>query len=130
MPGIARMMDAARAGVTKENLGDVLRAFVADPKHITDELVDMRWAVARTQPKEVISTMKTPALGERLGELRQPILTFWGADDAFMPPTGKERCLRANENSRLVEVNACGHWVMIEHARMFNAAAIDFLQND
>ena len=129
MPGIAKMMDAAGAGIDEENLADVLRAFVYDPSHITDDLVAMRWAVARTQPKEVLSTMKTPALAPRLSELKCPLLTFWGADDAFMPPQGKEACLRANDRSRLVEVNACGHWVMIEHARMFNATAVDFLLN-
>ena len=93
-------------------------------------IVDMRWAVAQNQPKEVITTMKTPELGSRMTELTCPILTFWGANDEFMPPQGKEKCLKANETSRFIEVNACGHWVMIEHARMFNAVSIDFLANN
>lgn len=130
MPGIARMMQAAAGGVTEASLSEVLRSFVADPRHVTPELVAMRWAVAQNQPREVLTTMKTPALGPRLSELTCPVLTFWGADDAFMPPAGKALCLRANDRSRLIEVNACGHWVMIEHARMFNAAAIDFLRHD
>lgn len=130
MPGIAKMMAAAGAGITRDNLGEVLRNFVFDPKHVTEELLDMRWAVAETQPKEVLTTMKTPALGPRMQELQQPILTFWGADDAFMPPQGKQTCVRANAHSRLVEINACGHWVMIEHHRLFNAYAIDFLDHD
>ncbi|MEM9706808.1 MAG: alpha/beta hydrolase [Pseudomonadota bacterium] len=127
MPGIAKMMAAMGAGVTADNLKDVLLSFVFDPKHITDELVAMRWAIAESQPKEVLTTMKTPALGEQMSALTCPILTFWGADDAFMPPQGKETCIRANAHSRLVEINACGHWVMIEQARLFNALTIDFL---
>jgi len=130
MPGIAKMMAAAGEGINQDNLGDVLRSFVVDPAHVTEELVAMRWAVAEGQPKEVLTTMKTPNLGPRLQELKCPILTFWGADDAFMPPDGKQLCLKANETSRLIEINACGHWVMIEHARMFNAASVDFLHND
>ena len=130
MPGIAKMMAAAGDGITEDNLRDVLVNFVVDDALITDELLSMRWAVAKDQPKEVLTTMKTPALGPRMKELSQPLLTFWGADDAFMPPKGKETCLRANAASRLIEVNACGHWVMIEHARMFNAAAVDFLKHD
>ncbi len=130
MPGIARMMAAAAGGVTQDNLSDVLQSFVVDPAHITPQLVAMRWRVAKDQPREVLTTMKTPALGGRLQELACPVLTFWGADDVFMPPEGKQLCLRANDRSRLVEVNACGHWVMIEHARMFNATAIDFLRHD
>ena len=130
MPGIAKMMEANKAGMSKETQGDVMRLFTYDPKHITQELIDMRWAIARDQPKEVLTTMKTPELGSRMTELRCPILTFWGANDEFMPPQGKEKCLKANERSRFIEVNACGHWVMIEHARMFNATSIDFLRFD
>lgn len=130
MPGIAKMMAAAGAGINQDNLGEVLRSFVVDPAHITDDLVAMRWAIAEHQPKEVLTTMKTPNLGPRLGELTCPILTLWGADDAFMPPDGKQLCLRANSSSRLIEINACGHWVMIEHPRMFNAASVDFLRYD
>ncbi len=128
MPGIAQMMAAAGSGINQHNLTEVLRSFVVDPEYVTPELVDMRWAIAETQPKEVLTTMKTPTLGPRMKELTCPILTFWGADDTFMPPEGKEFCLRANPNSRLVEINNCGHWVMIEASRLFNALSVDFLR--
>lgn len=130
MPGISKMMAANQAGMSRATQAEVMRLFTYDPKHVTQALVDLRWIVAQTQPKEVLTTMKTPELGSRMSELTCPILTFWGADDEFMPPQGKEKCLKANALSRLIEVNACGHWVMIEHARMFNAASIDFLVND
>jgi 4,5:9,10-diseco-3-hydroxy-5,9,17-trioxoandrosta-1(10),2-diene-4-oate hydrolase len=129
MPGIAKMMEANKAGISKETQAEVMRLFTYDSKHITDELIDMRWAIAQDQPKEVLTTMKTPELGSRMKELTCPILTFWGANDEFMPPQGKKKCLEANETSRFIEVNACGHWVMIEHARMFNATSIDFLKH-
>ncbi len=129
MPGIKRMMEINSAGVSQTTQAEVLRLFTYDPKHVTDELIEMRWAVAQSQPKEVLTTMKTPELGSRMTDLTCPILTFWGANDDFMPPQGKEKCLKANALSRLVEVNACGHWVMIEHPRMFNAASIDFLRH-
>lgn len=129
MPGIAKMMDANKAGMSKDTQANVMRLFTYDDKHVTQELIDMRWAVAQDQPKEVLTTMKTPALGERMSELTCPVLTFWGRQDEFMPPQGKAKCIEANEHSRLIEVNACGHWVMIEHSRMFNAASIDFLAN-
>ena len=130
MPGIARMMAAAGTGINKDNLVEVLRSFVVNPNFITPELVSMRWAIAETQPKEVLTTMKTPTLGARMKELTCPIFTFWGADDAFMPPEGKEFCLRANPNSCLLEINACGHWVMIEESRLFNSLSVDFLNNE
>lgn len=129
MPGIKRMMEINAAGVSKDTQAEVMRLFTYDPKHITDELVNMRWAVAQTQPKEVLTTMKTPELGSRMKELTCPVLTFWGRQDDFMPPQGKATCIEANDTSRLIEVNACGHWVMIEHARIFNAASLDFLKH-
>jgi len=129
MPGIAKMMEANKAGMSKETQGTVMRLFTYDPKHVTQELIEMRWAVAQDQPKEVLTTMKTPELGSRMSELTCPILTFWGRQDEFMPPEGKAKCIEANKHSRLIEVNACGHWVMIEHARMFNATSLDFLKN-
>lgn len=129
MPGIAKMMEANKAGMSKETQATVMRLFTYDSRHITQELIDMRWAVAQDQPKEVLTTMKTPELGSRMSELTCPILTFWGRQDEFMPPQGKAKCIEANEHSRLIEVNACGHWVMIEHARMFNAACLDFLRH-
>ena len=130
MPGIAKMMATSQAGIDQDNLGDVLRHFVVNPSHVSRELIDMRWAVAKDQPREVLTTMKTPNLGPRLVELTCPILTLWGADDAFMPPAGKQLCLHANDKSRLLEINSCGHWVMIEYSRLFNVTAIDFILND
>ena len=128
MPGIKKMMEVNSAGVSKKTQGDIMRLFTYDSKHITPELIDMRWIIAKDQPKEVLSTMRTPELGSRMSELTCPILTFWGADDEFMPPQGKEKCLKSNLKSRFIEINACGHWVMIEHSRMFNSMSIDFLK--
>ncbi|MGB1880435.1 MAG: alpha/beta fold hydrolase, partial [Gammaproteobacteria bacterium] len=33
-------------------------------------------------------------------------------------------------NSRMVLINRCGHWAMIEHAAEFNRLVIDFVQNN
>ncbi len=128
MPGIAKMMQANAAGMSEASFRSVLELFVYDKQTVTDELVDMRWAIAQDQPKEVLTTMKTPTLKPLLNNLKCPILTFWGEQDEFMPEDGKQACVHANETSRLISVNACGHWVMIEHARMFNGASVDFLR--
>ncbi len=129
MPGIRRMMEINAAGVSKESQKEVLKLFTYDDAHASDELIEMRWAISQSQPKEVLTTMKTPELGSRMQELTCSILTFWGRQDDFMPPQGKAKCIEANETSRLIEVNACGHWVMIEHAEMFNRTSIDFLRS-
>jgi len=129
MPGIKRMMEINAAGVSKETQKEVLKLFTYDDAHASEDLLEMRWAISQNQPKEVLTTMKTPELGSRMTELTCPILTFWGRQDDFMPPQGKAKCIEANETSRLIEVNACGHWVMIEHPEMFNRTSIDFLRH-
>ena len=127
MPGVAKMLKHTQSGINETTLKKIMLTFVYHKQNITDELVAMRWAIAQNQPKEIIMTMKTPNLGERLKELTCPLLTFWGANDEFMPETGKKKCLYANGQSRLIEVNSCGHWVMIEYMRMFNNCSLDFL---
>ena len=121
------MMATTGSGITRENFPDVLRNFVVDKSLITDEFVELRWSIAKDQPKEVLTTMKTPTLGPRLGELDCPILTFWGADDEFMPPQGKDTCRHANARSQFVEIDDCGHWVMMEHPELFNERSVAFL---
>lgn len=124
MPGIKAMMAINAAGVTKETQAKVLRLFPFDPDVVKPDLLEMRWVVAQTQPKEVLTTMKTPALGSRLSELSCPVLTFWGEQDAFMPPQGKVACAEVGE---LVEVENCGHWVMVERPKLFDRKSLAFL---
>ncbi|SMH37734.1 alpha/beta fold hydrolase [Azospirillum agricola] len=131
MPGIARMVsDFGGAGFTIEDQRRLATALVYDPVHVTDELVAERFAVARTQPKDVLVRMRTPNLAPRLGELRMPILGFWGLQDQFLPESGAKRFLEACDDARFMTFNRVGHWVQVERAREFNRYSIDFLKAD
>jgi 4,5:9,10-diseco-3-hydroxy-5,9,17-trioxoandrosta-1(10),2-diene-4-oate hydrolase len=72
MPGIAKMV--SNFGGPDFNL-DEQRRLIGNLVHpdfapkIPDALVQERFAVARTQPKDVLMRMRTPNLGPRLGEL-------------------------------------------------------------
>jgi 4,5:9,10-diseco-3-hydroxy-5,9,17-trioxoandrosta-1(10),2-diene-4-oate hydrolase len=128
MPGIANMRSAF--GSPEFSIEDQRRlniSLVYDPVHITDELVAERFAVARTQPKDVIGRMRTPNLQPRLGELKMPILGFWGFQDQFMPLTGINYFLEQCEDARFITFNKVGHWVQVERAEEFNRYAIGFL---
>jgi 4,5:9,10-diseco-3-hydroxy-5,9,17-trioxoandrosta-1(10),2-diene-4-oate hydrolase len=100
---------------------------VHDPVHVTDELVKERFAVARTQPKDVIVRMRTPNLRPRLPELKMPLLVFWGFNEKFMPLTGINHFLESCEDVRVVTFNKVGHWVQVERADEFNAYGTAFL---
>ncbi len=131
MPAMARMIANFTSGALDRNgLRQILQTLVFDPVVVTDALVNERYAIAQTQPPEVLGRMRIPNMEGELGGITCPVLAFWGMDDEMLPPGGGHKILEACRPSRLVEVAECGHWVMVEHARMFNAACLDFLDND
>ena len=131
MPAMAKMISNFVGGaLDREGLRNVLKTLVYDPVHVTDELVDERWAILQEQPPEVLGRMIIPNMETELSRLQCPVLSFWGVDDELLPASGGQKIIRACKPSRHVDVAECGHWVMVEHQRMFNAACLDFLVND
>ena len=131
MPAMASMIENFVGGaLDRAGLRRVLQNLVFDPAHVTDELVEERYAILQTQPPEVLSRMRIPNMEAELGGIGCPVLAFWGLQDAMVPASGGRKITSACRPSRLIEVAECGHWVMVEHRRMFNAACLDFLTND
>ena len=129
MPGIAKMVgDFTSPDFTVEDQKKLVSNLVYDPSVITDELVAERYAVARTQPKDVLARMRTPNLAPRLGELPMPILGFWGLNDEFCPASGARRFLDACPDARFMTFNKVGHWVQVERTDEFNRYALAFLR--
>jgi 4,5:9,10-diseco-3-hydroxy-5,9,17-trioxoandrosta-1(10),2-diene-4-oate hydrolase len=130
MPGIAKMVsnfggpdfDLAEQRRLVSNL---LHAEAA--RFITDELVAERFAVARTQPKDVLVRMRTPDLSPRLHEIAQPVMVLWGLNDEFCPEAHARLFLDHCPDVRTLTFGRTGHWVQVERAAEFNAYAIDFL---
>lgn len=128
MPGIAKMVSQFVGGeLDRASLRALLQMLVFDDALVSDELVDERYAILETQPKEVLSRMVIPSMAAELGEIRCPILGFWGQNDEFNPVSGAEKFLEQCPRCRFTIVSECGHWVMVEHERMFNAQLRDFL---
>lgn len=129
MPGIAGMVSSfGGPEFSEEEQRRLITNLVFDPAHVTDALVKERFAVAQTQPKDVIVRMRTPNLKPRLGELTMPIMLFWGYNERFMPLTGIDYFLEACPDVRVVTFNKVGHWVQVERADEFNAYALAFLR--
>ncbi|MBW8911138.1 MAG: alpha/beta fold hydrolase [Sphingomonas sp.] len=128
MPGIAKMVgDFTSSDFDIEDMRKLVSNLVYDPSLLTDELIAERFAVARTQPKDVLARMRVPDLSDRLGELTMPILGFWGAEDGFCPASGAQKFLTACSDVRFILYARVGHWVMVEQRDEFNRHAIDFL---
>jgi 4,5:9,10-diseco-3-hydroxy-5,9,17-trioxoandrosta-1(10),2-diene-4-oate hydrolase len=129
MPGIARMVgDFTSSNFNVADMRKIITNLVHDPAVVTEELVAERYAVARTQPKDVLARMRVPDLSSRLGELAMPILGFWGVNDGFCPASGAEKFVRACADARFVTYSNVGHWVMVERAAEFNQLALGFLR--
>ena len=132
MPGIAKMKSSF--GSPDFSL-DEQRGLIANLMHpswgnkIPEELVAERFAVARTQPKDVLARMVTPNLGPRLGELRQPVFVMWGLDDEFCPESHARLFLDNCKDIRSLTFAHTGHWVQVERAAEFNAYSLAFLND-
>ncbi|MGW8204747.1 alpha/beta fold hydrolase (plasmid) [Sphingomonas bisphenolicum] len=128
MPGIAGMVSSfGGPDFNEDEQRRLITNLVHDPVHVTDDLVKERFAVARTQPKDVIMRMRTPNLAPRLGELTMPILLFWGYNERFMPLEGITLFFEACPDVRCVTFNKVGHWVQVERSAEFNRYALEFL---
>lgn len=130
MPGIVKMVSGF--GGPDFNL-DEQRRLVHNLVHpdfaakIPDALVRERFAVAVTQPKDVLARMRTPNLGPRLGEISQPTFVLWGLNDEFCPESGVRQFLEMSPDVRCITFGRTGHWVQVERAEEFNRYSIDFL---
>lgn len=130
MPGIQKMVSQfVGAGFDREGLRRLLELLAYDPKTVTDELVEQRLNILKTQPKDVLARMSIADLTPQLGQLRCPLLGFWGIEDQFCPASGYEKILRAVADSRFIMYSRCGHWAMIERAQDFNKNVIEFLKS-
>ena len=128
MPGIQRMVEVfAQGPMGVEQMRHVMTLQLYDPTQLDEALLRERAAVAVTQPANLFSTMMVPNMTERLGEIRVPILGFWGSNDLFNPPVGAFKVLDNAPNARFVMLNRCGHWVQVEHEALFNRECIAFL---
>ena len=130
MPGIAKMV--SNFGGPDFDLAEQKR-LVTNLVHpdfapnIPDALVAERFAVASTQPKDVLVRMRTPDLSPRLGEIGQPVFVFWGLNDEFCPEAHSRLFLDRCCDVRTMTFGRTGHWVQVERAAEFNHYSIAFL---
>jgi 4,5:9,10-diseco-3-hydroxy-5,9,17-trioxoandrosta-1(10),2-diene-4-oate hydrolase len=130
MPGIAKMVSSF--GEPGFDLAEQKR-LVSNLVHpdfapkIPDALVAERFAVARTQPKDVLVRMRTPDLSPRLAEIDKPVFVLWGLNDEFCPEAHARLFLDHCADVRAITFGRTGHWVQVERAAEFNAFVIEFL---
>ena len=130
MPGLRMMFELISARNTdREAFRKILHNIVADPAKITDAIIDQRLPIWEEQPPEVFSTMKTGVFGDRLHELKMPVLCFWGQKDQFLPVKHAAIVAERCADVRVVISSHAGHWFMVEEPDYFNRQIEWFLEN-
>ena len=131
MPGLHALIALVRGGrpISVESMQALFRLMLHDPADIDDAVVAERTVAANKQAPDLFANLDLRNLKERLHELRQPTLMFWGVSDQFCPLETSHELLRRCPASRLVAVAACGHWVHVERAALFHRMTDDFLRN-
>lgn len=132
MPGIQAMVKYPMGSpeFTKDVLASLLQQLVFDPSHVTEALVNQRWATLQTQNPTVLATMAIPDLTDCLKDITCPVLSFWGREDRFCPVSGADKLFKHCQRVHSVNVSQCGHWVMVEHPEMFNRECLAFLERN
>ena len=111
----------------RESFRELLHHIVASPETITEEVLDSRQPVWLEQPIEVFSTMKVDVFGDRLKDIKVPVLCLWGQKDNFLPARHALIVAEKIEDVRVVISSRSGHWFMLEEPEYFNRAVQDFL---
>ena len=132
MEGIKTMVSVTFGpdGITRKGLRRIFELQLFNPEcpnGVSDALIEERYQLSLLQIKGMVGRMRIPNLSERLSQLKTPTLAFWGHDDKFCPVSGAKILANQIPGAKVVTINACGHWVMVEHAAMFNKMTADFL---
>lgn len=119
MRRLVQIMCFDKAFATEALCAQRAEAARARPEHLANFLAGLSkgWPVPRWAAQEALLTLQTPTL------------LIHGRDDRVVH---FEHSLLLNAlipNSRLVLLNRCGHWAMIEHAAEFNRLVSDFIRH-
>jgi 2-hydroxymuconate-semialdehyde hydrolase len=122
-----------------ERMRRLIELFAYDQAIVTDDLVQLRYEASVAPGIQEAFSAMFPAPRQRwlddlalardeLQALRLPVLLVHGWNDRVVPPSSSSLPLMdILPDVRLHAFGQCGHWVMIEQTRAFNALVAGFL---
>ena len=130
MKGIRTMLKIMyKQGITRDSMRDIFKLQLFDEEQITEAIVDERFQVFHRQAKNILGKVNVPNLAGRLAEIKCPVLGLWGQNDNFTPVSGAAKLASEIDDVRVITINKCGHWVMVEYQELFNRMCVDFLKH-
>jgi 2-hydroxy-6-oxonona-2,4-dienedioate hydrolase len=137
--GLKVLIEAYR-DASPENMRRLVEIMVYDKaRFATPELCEARSDAALARPEHLSNYVAGLPKGaplpkwvkpELLPTIQVPTLLIHGRDDRVVSYETSLFLLANIPNSRLVVLNHCGHWAMIEHADEFNRLVTDFIANN
>ncbi|MFS3128299.1 alpha/beta fold hydrolase [Nocardioides sp. Bht2] len=135
-----KVLVRAYKDASPENMKALVEIMTYDKERFaTPELTGARSAAALERPDHLANYVEGLAHGApipikvdraKLPEIAVPTLLIHGKDDRVLHFEVSLNLLANIPNSRLVLLNRCGHWAMIEHADEFNRLVVDFLSHN
>ncbi|MGE0485308.1 MAG: alpha/beta fold hydrolase [Gammaproteobacteria bacterium] len=136
--GIKILVEAYRTPTT-ENMMRLVEIMCFDKRFASEELCRQRAEAASAQPEHLKNFLAGLPKGwpapkfasyDQLMGIQAPALLLHGRDDRVVHWEHTLHLVTHIPNSRMVLINRCGHWAMIEHAEEFNRLVIDFVTNN
>ncbi|MER5475895.1 alpha/beta hydrolase [Streptomyces sp. NPDC002734] len=131
---------AAYRDASPENMRRLVEIMVYDKaRFATPELCEARSEAALARPEHLANYVDGLPKGaplpkwvkpELLPGIKVPTLLIHGRDDRVVSFETSLFLLANIPDSRLVVLNRCGHWAMIEHPDEFNRLVTDFVANN
>ena len=124
---------------TTESMMRLVEIMCYDKRFATEELCRVRAEAAAANPEHLKNFLEGLPKGmpakkfaslEALTGIAAPTLLLHGRDDRVVHWEHTLHLVAHIPNSRMVLINRCGHWAMIEHAAEFNRLVTDFVLNN
>jgi 2-hydroxy-6-oxonona-2,4-dienedioate hydrolase len=122
-----------------ENMRALVEIMTYDKERFaTPELTRARSEAALARPEHLKNYVEGLAHGapipikvdrSKIADIAVPTLLIHGKDDRVLHFEISLGLVATIPDSRLVLLNRCGHWTMIEHAEEFNRLVVDFLRH-
>jgi len=135
-----KVLVSAYKDPSPENMRALVEIMTFDKERFaTPELTQARSAAAQARPEHLVNYVAGLPDGapipirvdrSKIPGITAPTLLIHGKDDRVLHFETSLWLLANIANSRLVLLNRCGHWAMIEHADEFNRLVVDFLRNN
>ena len=130
---------AAYQDPSAEAMRRLVEIMCFDNRFANEELCRARSEAASAQPEHLKNFLAGLPKGspvpqmaslEQMMGIKAPTLLIHGRDDRVVHYEHSLMMVAHIPNSRLILINRCGHWAMIEHAQEFNRLVIDFVKNN